>query len=79
MKTIFTCSYDTYAFKIMLFGIYNAPTRFERCILTLFMTLWRTLQVFTDDFSIFVKYLEAFLQNLDKVLAHCEETNLVLN
>ena len=37
------------------------------------------VEVFMDDFSIFGKYFEVCLRNLDKVLARCEDTNLVLN
>ena len=32
-----------------------------------------------DDFSIYGSSFDAFLDNLSKVLQHCEETNLVLN
>ena len=32
-----------------------------------------------DDFSIFGKYFEVSLRNLDKILSRCEDTNLVLN
>ncbi|PHU05065.1 Wall-associated receptor kinase 5 [Capsicum chinense] len=37
------------------------------------------VEVFMDDFSIFGNLFDVFLQNLDRVLAHFEETNLVLN
>lgn len=37
------------------------------------------VEMFMDDFSMFGKTFERCLVNLDKVLAHCEETNLVLN
>lgn len=37
------------------------------------------VEVFMDDFSIFGKYFEVCLRNLDKVLSRCEDTNLVLN
>ena len=32
-----------------------------------------------DGFSVFGKSFKVCLQNLDKVLARCEDTNLVLN
>ena len=37
------------------------------------------VEVFMDDFSIFGKYFEVSLRNLDKILSRCEDTNLVLN
>nr|GEW45551.1 reverse transcriptase domain-containing protein [Tanacetum cinerariifolium] len=38
-----------------------------------------TMEVFMDDFSIFRDSFSSCLTNLDKMLKHCEETNLVLN
>ena len=37
------------------------------------------VEVFMNDFSVSGKYFEVCLWNLDKVLARCEDTNLVLN
>ncbi|XP_059310171.1 uncharacterized mitochondrial protein AtMg00860-like [Lycium ferocissimum] len=37
------------------------------------------VEVFMDDFSIFGDSFDDCLNHLDAVLAHCEETNLVLN
>ncbi|XP_070033016.1 uncharacterized protein [Nicotiana tomentosiformis] len=37
------------------------------------------LEVFMDDFFVVENSLNDFLNNLDKILARCEETNLVLN
>ena len=37
------------------------------------------MKVFTDDFSVYKNSFENCLTNLDRVLARCEETNLVLN
>ncbi|XP_012435462.1 uncharacterized protein LOC105762096 [Gossypium raimondii] len=39
----------------------------------------RFLEVFMDDFSVFGNDFEDCLKNLELVLGHCEETNLVLN
>jgi len=37
------------------------------------------MEVFMDDFSVYGSSFEACLENLCKVLARCEEKNLILN
>ena len=37
------------------------------------------MEIFMDDFSVYGSLFDACLDNLSKVLQHCEETNLVLN
>ncbi|GJU75220.1 DNA-directed DNA polymerase [Tanacetum coccineum] len=37
------------------------------------------MEVFMDDFSVFSNSFDCYLANLDRMLAGCEETNLVLN
>ncbi|XP_070020349.1 uncharacterized protein [Nicotiana sylvestris] len=79
-KTTFTCPYGTYAFKRMPFGLCNAPATFQRCMMAIFTDMVeRFVEVFMDDFSVFGCSFDECLMNLDKVLARCEETNLVLN
>nr|XP_009803998.1 PREDICTED: uncharacterized protein LOC104249301 [Nicotiana sylvestris] len=79
-KTTFTCPYGTYAFKRMPFGFCNAPATFQRCMMAIFTDMVeRFVEVFMDDFSVFGCSFDNCLMNLDKVLARCEETNLVLN
>ncbi|XP_075107124.1 uncharacterized protein LOC142180098 [Nicotiana tabacum] len=79
-NTTFTCPYGTYAFKRMPFGLCNAPATFQRCMMAIFTDMVeRYVEVFMDDFSVFGCSFDSCLMNLDKVLARCEETNLVLN
>ncbi|XP_070057027.1 uncharacterized protein [Nicotiana tomentosiformis] len=79
-KTAFTCPYGTFAFKRMSFGLCNAPTTFQRCMAAIFTdTMEKFVEVFMDDFSVFGSSYDDCLKNLSKVLARCEETNLVLN
>nr|XP_009763665.1 PREDICTED: uncharacterized protein LOC104215541 [Nicotiana sylvestris] len=79
-KTNFTCPYGTFAFKRMSFGIYNVPATFQRCIMAIFTDMVKTfVEVFMDDFSVFGSSYDDCLKNLSKVLARCEEINLVLN
>ena len=35
-KTTFTCPYETFAFKRMPFGLCNALSTFQRCMMTIF-------------------------------------------
>jgi hypothetical protein len=37
------------------------------------------MEVFMDDFSIYEKTFDDYLENLDKVLQRCKEKHLVLN
>ena len=79
-KTTFTCPFGTYAFRRMPFGLCNAPATFQRCMLSIFSDMVeRILEVFMDDFSVFGNSFDDCLENLQKVLARCEEKNLVLN
>ncbi|KAL4271456.1 hypothetical protein GQ457_13G014970 [Hibiscus cannabinus] len=79
-KTTFTCPYGTFAFRRMSFGLCNAPATFQRCMTAIFSDLNEDcLEIFMDDFSTFGDNFDNCLNNLEKVLKRCKETNLVLN
>ncbi|WCJ21104.1 Transposon Tf2-6 polyprotein [Euphorbia peplus] len=79
-KTTFTCPYGTFAYRRMPFGLCNAPATFQRCMTAIFNDyIEDIMEVFMDDFSVYGDTFDACLNNLDKVLTRCEETNLVLN
>ncbi|GJX39358.1 reverse transcriptase domain-containing protein [Tanacetum coccineum] len=79
-KTTFTCPYRTFAYRRMPFGLCNAPATFQRCMTAIFHDMVEDfIEVFVDDFSVFGNYFDCCLANLDRMLARCEETNLVLN
>nr|GEX08146.1 reverse transcriptase domain-containing protein [Tanacetum cinerariifolium] len=64
----------------MPFGLYNATTAFQRCMTVIFHDMVEEFtEVFMDDFSVFGNSFDCCLANLDRMLARCEETNLVLN
>ncbi|GKB69403.1 reverse transcriptase domain-containing protein [Tanacetum coccineum] len=79
-KTTFTCPYGTFAYPRMPFGLCNAPATFQRCMTAIFHDIVEDfMEVFMDDFSVFGNSFDCCLANLDRMLAICEETNLVLN
>ncbi|KAL8475059.1 hypothetical protein ACS0TY_031468 [Phlomoides rotata] len=79
-KTTFTCTYGTFAWRWMPFGLCNAPGTFQRCMMSIFNGLIENImEVFMDDFSVFGESFDSCLTNLDVVLQRCEDTNLVLN
>ncbi|KAK8538818.1 hypothetical protein V6N12_034526 [Hibiscus sabdariffa] len=79
-KATFTCPYGTFAFHRMPFGLCNAPATFQRCMTDIFSDLNEDcLEIFMDDFSTFGDDFDNCLNNLEKVLKRCKETNLVLN
>jgi hypothetical protein len=55
-KTTFTCPYGTYAYCRMSFGLCNAPTSFQRCMMSIFFyMIEEIMEVFIDDFSVYGK------------------------
>ncbi|XP_076948181.1 uncharacterized protein LOC143620357 [Bidens hawaiensis] len=79
-KITFTCPYGTFAYRRMPFGLCNAPATFQRCMVAIFHEMIEhSMEVFVDDFSVFGDSFNHCLKNLDKMLARCEEVNLVLN
>ena len=79
-KTTFTCSYGTFAYRRMPFGLCNAPATFQWCMMAIFSDMGEQfIEVFMDDFSVFGSSFDACLSNLALVLKRCEDTNLVLN
>ncbi|KAK1423118.1 hypothetical protein QVD17_18413 [Tagetes erecta] len=79
-KTTFTCPIGTFAYRRMPFGLCNAPATFQRCMVAIFHDMIKDfMEVFMDDFSVFGSSFDHCLRNLERMLARCEETNLVLN
>ena len=78
-KTTFTFPWGTYTYRILPLGLCNAPTSFQRAVLAIFSDLIQNcVQVFMDDFSVYGETFQEALENLEKVLVRCQETNLDL-
>ncbi|CAM8917257.1 unnamed protein product [Rhodiola kirilowii] len=64
-KTTFTCPFGTFAFRRMSFGLCNAPGTFQRVVPSIFSDMIGTfIEVFMDDFTIYVDTFDACLNNL---------------
>ena len=65
----FTCPYGTFTFKTMSFGLCNALATFQRCMTAIFSDLIENImEVFMDDFLVFVGSFDNFLGNPEEVL-----------
>nr|GEX09775.1 reverse transcriptase domain-containing protein [Tanacetum cinerariifolium] len=79
-KTTFMCPYGMFAYRRMPFGLCNAPSTFQRCMMAIFhYMIEKTMEVFMDDFSVFGNSFKTCLSHLDKMLKRCKDTNLCLN
>ena len=64
-KTTFTCPFGTYAYRRMSFGLCNAPTTFQQCMLSIFSEIVeRIMEVFMDDITIYGSTFEGMLSQL---------------
>ena len=65
-KTTFTCPFGTYAYRIMPFGLCNAPATFQCCMLSIFSDLVeRIMEVYMDDIIVDGGSFEECLINLE--------------
>lgn len=79
-KTTFTCPYGTFAYTRMPFCLCNAPGTFQRCMMSIFSDMiGKSMEVFMDYFSVIGDSFQSCLSHLEKMIKHCEDTNLSLN
>ena len=79
-KTTFTCPFGTYAYRRMPFGLCNAPSTFQRCMLSILSDLVEhIMEVYMNDIIVYEGSFEEWLINLETVLHRCIEKHLVLN
>ncbi|GKC09937.1 reverse transcriptase domain-containing protein [Tanacetum coccineum] len=79
-KTTFTCPFGTYAYRGMPFGLCNAPATFQRCMLAIFHDMIEeSVELLMENFSVFGNSFDNCLNNLNKMIQHCKDANLVLN
>ena len=77
---MFTCPWGKFSYKILPFGLCNAPTTFQREILNMFSDLIHDkVDIYMDDFTPYgIPFYES-LDNLDKFLQRCREMNMSLS
>ncbi|RDX71067.1 Retrovirus-related Pol polyprotein from transposon opus, partial [Mucuna pruriens] len=64
----------------MSFGLCNAPSTFQRRMISIFSDLLEDcMEVFMDDFTVYIESFNACLDNLSRVSRRCIESNLILN
>ncbi|GFX39635.1 hypothetical protein TNCV_2103791 [Trichonephila clavipes] len=79
-KTAFTTGQGLWQFKVMLFGLCNAPTTFERLMETVLGGLsYEACLVYLDDIIIVGRSFEEHLKNIRRVLQKLKEANLKLS
>ena len=79
-KTAFCTRSGLYQFKVMSFGLCNAPATFERLMETVLRGLqWRECLVYLDDIIIFGRTFDETLARLSNVFDRIQEANLKLN
>ena len=62
------------------FGLCNAPATFQRAVLGILADLVHDcVEVYMDDFTVYGNEFKEALDNLEKVLIRCQETNLALS
>lgn len=80
MKTAFSSSSGLWQWRVMPFGLCNAPATFERLMEAVLSGLhWRTLLVYLDDVIVFGKTFDDELNRLREVLQRMRAANLKLN
>ena len=78
-KTTFTCPLGTFAYWVLPFGLCNAPTTFQRAVLSIFSELFHdAIEIYMDDFTHYAFQFQEALSNLGKVIDNCIEMNLSL-
>jgi len=79
-KTTFTCPWGTFTFRVLPFGLRNAPATFQRAVLGIFSDLIHECdEIYMDDFFVYGDSFNEALDNLERVLIRCKESNISLS
>ena len=79
-KTAFITSTGLYQWKVMPFGLCNAPASFQRMMDVILAGLkWNCSLVYLDDVIVFSKTFHEHLRDLQKVFDRLHESDLILS
>ena len=79
-KTAFSCTNGLWHWRVMPFGLCNAPATFERLMETVLAGLhWQSALVYLDDIVVFGRSFEEKLERLREVLRRLRQAHLKLN
>ena len=79
-KTAFTTICGLFQFKVMSFGLCNAPATFERMMEIILSGLhWETCLLYIDDVIIFADSFEQHMERLSEVLSKLQTAGLKLS
>ena len=79
-KTAFSAGNSLWQWRVLPFGLSNAPATFERLMESVLAGMhWRTLLVYLDDIIVFGKTFEEELQRLEEVFRRMRRANLKLS
>ena len=78
-KTSFCTKYGLYQFKVMPFGLCNAPGTFERLMETVLRGMqWERAVLYLDDIIIFSSTVQEHMARLEEVFQRLQKANLTL-
>jgi hypothetical protein len=79
-KTTFNSPWGNFAYRVLPFGLCNAPAAFQRVVIGIFSDMINdSMEIFMDDFTPYGVSFEEVLQNLEKVLKRCIQAHLSLS
>eukprot|EP00253_Pinus_taeda_P018502 PITA_18502 len=79
-NTTFTCPWGTFSYRVLPFGLCNAPATFQRAVLSIFAELVHdSVEIYMDDFTPYGSNFQEALINLGNFLTKCIEMNLSLS
>ena len=77
-RTTFICSFSQFPYLRVPFGLCNASATFQRCMAMIFGNILEdVVEAFMVDCWFYGDYFSKCLENVEKVLARCEETHSV--
>ena len=78
-KTTIVCEFGSFAYKVMPFGLKNAPTVFSRIVVKTFQEyIYKTMAVYFDDWTIY-SMLKDHCEWLRLMLERYRQIHLALN